>query len=241
MTGNQWPYAITAALIVGLMMVTLYLRYERPRRRTGAERDRFVADAAARRGWSYAASAPRVIDDLAHPPFDRGVIGGHRVHRVVTGTSGSLRFRAFDLEQERFVGEYSTAYRYAVFAVTLRRRATSITIAPAALLLDAGRRAAAPARHEPFLEVPAEGRGDIRIVAAARDLAEAVAATVIAVLDDAPGFGWSIDGDIVLLIRGGEADPRTWPRHWVDDVEEGIALLRRIDRTLPESLLDGSG
>lgn len=235
--GPEWPYAMAALLIVALGVLWVYLRYERPRRRQDAERARDVAEIATRNGWRYDASAPQTVAELAYPPFDRATIKGHRVRRLASGTSRGLQFRAFDLEHDRHQGQGEETYRYAVLAVALPDRATSISVAPAALQLDADRRESRLARREPFLEVTHEHRPDIRTVTASRDFADAVAGPVIEVLDDAPGVGWSVDGDAMVLIRGGPADRRARPRHWIEDLDEGLATLLRIDRELPEPQL----
>ena len=79
---------------------------------------------------------------------------------------------------------------------------------------------------------------DVRVLTASRTLGEEIVAAVLAVIDESPGVGWGIDGDTVLLVRGGRdaGGPSSAP-HWVEDVDQGLAALVRIDRALPIPLL----
>ncbi len=240
---DQWALTIAALILIGLMLVWFY-RYERPRRRQDAERDQRVADAAALDGWLYEPSSPRAVAGLAFPPFDRATVDGHRVRRVISGTGRGLRFRAFDIEHDRPREDVpAETYRYSVLAVALSRPARAILIAPASLYLDAERRERRLPRREPLLEFSNNDRGEIRTLTVSRSLAATVTASVIAVLDDFPGVGWGIDGDTMLLIRGGPGPTyrhirHRHPRHWVEDLDEGLETLRRIDRALPAPMLD---
>lgn len=197
--------------------------------RRSEERRQGIAGFAHHREWEYRPADPGLVDRFHGAPFGRGY--GRSATNVLLGQHDGRPFVAFDYHYTTSSGtgedRRSSRHVCSVVALNLGVRSPGLSVAPTGAF---GRLVNAVTGRDIAVGDPAFDEAFTVTSPSPEFARDVLHPGVLEVLRHHPDLAWRLDGDSIVVIRGGEHTPQ--------EVEAKLHFLDAVLDRLPPHVLD---